>query len=121
MKSYKKTTYECEHCHKLYKTKQTCINHEARCYRNEKNRRPCYTCAHCVKKTAITMTEYANETILLFCNAKDTYVSPSYVDPVPVIGTNVTMPVECDFHIPKPKREYKDKIKISRKFHTNAK
>ena len=80
------TIYKCEYCGKIYQRKHFCVSHEPKCRKNPKNYQPCLDgCVHITKKEAVFYcqtlhAEYEHNCELLFCNAKNEYIYPYWVN-----------------------------------------
>jgi hypothetical protein len=106
MKTIKNVTlYQCEYCKKDYKRKHFAISHEPKCRKNPANDQKClHGCRHLEKKEVeiyFDILDCYNIKELLYCNAKEEFVHPFWVegylqedikDEIP----NNPMPEECD-------------------------
>lgn len=117
MKSETKEIYKCEYCKKHYLLKHAAIYHEALCFNNPENKRPCYQCQYLEKKEVEIYSGFddcmSSEPInikrhFFFCTAKQQFLytpqnevkgNYNHVDTEGGVFENYPMPKECEVYV----------------------
>lgn len=110
MKQVTVPIYSCDHCGKLYKRKNACINHEPMCGHNPENRRACFGCVHLEKVKADYYIdspyggEIHTEVHVLKCHKLEKYVYPPRVEHNKTAfdfgdTLNTPMPRKCEHYM----------------------
>jgi len=108
MKTKTKEVFYCDYCKKHGLSKAAMVHHEAICYGNPENKRPCFNCQYLTKRETTIYGNYFNgsewerEVNLFYCRAKEIFL---YTPKNQVKGnqfdigdTNDPMPKECDVY-----------------------